>query len=46
MSVKSQDSLADTTANVLGKLSMSELRFQNNVPDPLLSGKELPTFKF
>src|SRR4029079_9880618 len=25
---------------------MSELRFQNNVPDPLLSGKELPTFKF
>jgi oxalate decarboxylase len=25
---------------------MSDLSFQNNVPDPLLSGKELPTFKF
>jgi len=25
---------------------MSDLTFQNNVPDPLLSGKELPTFKF
>ena len=25
---------------------MGELSFQNNVPDPLLSGKELPTFKF
>ena len=46
MSVKIQDSLADTTANVLGKLSMSDLSFRNNVPDPLLSGKELPTFKF
>jgi len=23
-----------------------DLTFQNNVPDPLLSGKELPTFKF
>src|SRR6266550_2392416 len=45
-STKSQDSLADTAANVLGKLSMSDLSFQNNVPDPLLSGKELPTFKF
>jgi oxalate decarboxylase len=25
---------------------MSDLSFQNNVPDPVLSGKELPTFKF
>jgi oxalate decarboxylase len=25
---------------------VSDLSFQNNVPDPLLSGKELPTFKF
>src|SRR6266513_2629210 len=25
---------------------MSDLSFQNNVPDSLLSGKELPTFKF
>jgi hypothetical protein len=25
---------------------MSDLSFQNNVPDPLLSRKELPTFKF
>jgi hypothetical protein len=25
---------------------MSDLTFQNNVPDPLLCGKELPSFKF
>src|SRR5215469_15705502 len=25
---------------------MGDLTFQNNVPDPLLAGKELPTFKF
>src|SRR5438034_1339438 len=25
---------------------MGDLSFQNNVPDPLLAGKELPTFKF
>src|SRR4026208_2127558 len=25
---------------------MSDLTFQKNVPDPLLSGKELPNFKF
>ena len=25
---------------------MGDLSFQNNVPDPLLSGKELPAFKF
>ena len=25
---------------------MGDLSFRNNVPDPLLSGKELPTFKF
>jgi oxalate decarboxylase len=25
---------------------MGDNNFRNNVPDPLLSGKELPTFKF
>jgi oxalate decarboxylase len=25
---------------------MGELSFQNNVPDPLLAKKELPSFKF
>jgi oxalate decarboxylase len=25
---------------------MSDVTFQNNVPDQLLSGKELPSFKF
>src|SRR6202051_1157856 len=25
---------------------MGDLSFQNNVPDPLLAGNELPTFKF
>ena len=25
---------------------MGDLTFQNNVPDPSLAGKELPTFKF
>jgi oxalate decarboxylase len=25
---------------------MADISFQNNVPDALLSGKELPTFKF
>src|SRR5258708_20803279 len=25
---------------------MGDVSFQNNVPDPLLAGKELPTFKF
>src|SRR2546423_15609267 len=25
---------------------MGDLSFQNNVPDPLLTGKELPSFKF
>src|SRR5438046_9924944 len=25
---------------------MGDVSFQNNVPDPLLPGKELPTFKF
>src|ERR1700684_2237870 len=33
--------LAATTQTVAGDPS-----FMNNVPDPLLSGKELPTFKF
>jgi len=25
---------------------MGDLGFQNNAPDPLLAGKELPVFKF
>ena len=25
---------------------MGDFSFQNNVPNPLLAGKELPTFKF
>ena len=25
---------------------MGDISFRNNVPDPLLAGKELPTFKF
>ena len=25
---------------------MPDLSFQNNMPDPLLAGKELPSFKF
>jgi len=25
---------------------MGDISFQNNTPDPLLSGKELPSFKF
>ena len=25
---------------------MDDKSFRNNLPDPLLSGKELPTFKF
>jgi oxalate decarboxylase len=25
---------------------MGDLSFQNNLPDPLLAGKELPTFRF
>jgi len=31
---------------VLKTMNGGDLTFQNNVPDPLLSGKELPTFKF
>ena len=27
-------------------VDVTDFPFKNNVPDPLLSGKELPTFKF
>jgi oxalate decarboxylase len=39
---------AATTAAVVGtrQATAGDLSFMNNVPDPLLSGKELPTFKF
>src|SRR5438046_9350114 len=29
-----------------GRVEAGDPSFMNNVPDPLLSGKELPTFKF
>src|SRR5580704_10126317 len=39
---------AATTAAILasGSAKGGELTFMNNVPDPLLAGEELPTFKF
>src|SRR5207237_1997048 len=39
---------AATTAALIGarRVAAGDPSFMNNVPDPLLSGKELPTFKF
>src|SRR5712692_3733912 len=39
---------AATTATLLAsrRVEAGDLSFMNNVPDPLLSGKDLPTFKF
>src|SRR6478752_2513045 len=39
---------AATTATLVGRrrAEAGDPSFMNNVPDPLLSGKELPTFKF
>src|SRR6266702_686402 len=39
---------AGTTAALLGnrRVEAGDPSFMNNVPDPLVSGKELPTFKF
>src|SRR5438309_8603382 len=39
---------AATTAALVGtrRVAAGDASFMNNVPDPLLSGKELPTFKF
>src|SRR5256886_7904663 len=39
---------AGTTAALVGsrRVEAGEPSFMNNVPDPLLSGKDLPTFKF
>src|ERR1700740_923583 len=39
---------AATTASLVGpgQVVAGDASFMNNVPDPLLSGKELPTFKF
>src|SRR6266446_10599974 len=39
---------AGTTAALVGtrRIDAGDPSFMNNVPDPLLSGKELPTFKF
>src|SRR3954463_10731990 len=43
---KCRDSLDASGGIVLNNPVMGDSSFQNNVPDPLLSGKELPTFKF
>src|SRR5437588_12206962 len=39
---------AGTTAALVGtrRVEAGDPSFMNNVPDPLVSGKELPTFKF
>ena len=39
---------AATTAALIGskRAEAGDPSFMNNVPDPLLAGKELPTFKF
>ena len=39
---------AGVTAGLIGarRVEAGDPSFMNNVPDPLLSGKELPTFKF
>src|SRR5437879_12643864 len=39
---------AATTAALVGtrRIEAGDPSFMNNVPDPLVSGKELPTFKF
>lgn len=37
---------AATAAGLAGVAGAADFPFWNNVPDPLLSGKELPTFKF
>jgi oxalate decarboxylase len=37
---------AGTAAALAGRAAAGDPSFMNNVPDPLLSGKELPTFKF
>jgi oxalate decarboxylase len=38
--------MAAATAALGGRAAAGDPSFMNNVPDPLLSGKELPTFKF
>ena len=39
---------AATSASLIGtrRAEAGDPSFMNNVPDPLLAGKELPTFKF
>jgi len=37
---------ATATLGVSGRVAAGDPSFSNNVPDPLLSGKDLPTFKF
>ncbi|PZU84575.1 MAG: oxalate decarboxylase [Chelatococcus sp.] len=38
--------LAGAFAPLIGEAQAADVSFQNNVPDPLLAGKDLPTFKF
>src|SRR4051794_13086959 len=37
---------AGVTAALAGRAAAGDPSFMNNVPDPLLAGRELPTFKF
>src|SRR5438270_9665364 len=37
---------ATATLGGAGRVAAGDPSFMNNVPDPLLAGKELPTFKF
>jgi hypothetical protein len=41
-----QDSLDRYARNALRDYVMGDPSFRNNVPDPLLAGRELPGFKF
>lgn len=38
--------LAGAFAPLISEAQAADVSFQNNVPDPLLAGKDLPTFKF
>jgi hypothetical protein len=41
-----QDSLDRYARNALRDYVMVDPSFQNDVPEPMLAGKELPSFKF
>jgi oxalate decarboxylase len=46
LTVTAASAVAATVLDRAGPVEAGELSFMNNVPDPLLSGKDLPTFKF